>query len=184
MLKIDVPGEEFYDEENERFIELKPTTLLLENSLIAISKWESKYHVPFLENDEKTKEQWAYYVQCMTINSNVDPLIYKFIQDDQMEEIMDYIKDPMTATWFSDDSKSNKKKVKKEIVTSELIYYWMIALNIPSEYEKWHIQRLITLVRICNIKNSSDSKKLSKRETLQDYDALNEARKAKFNTKG
>lgn len=184
MFKITIPGGELFDEETEMFVTLQPTTLNLEHSLIAISKWEAKYHIPFLDEVEKTKEQIEYYIQCMTIDKNINPNVYKFIPSYLIDEILEYIRDPMTATWFGDDSKSNKKKVKNEIITSELIYYWMIALNIPAEYEKWHINRLLTLVRICNIKNSSDSKKISKKDMLKDYDALNEARKAKLNTKG
>lgn len=187
MLKIDIIGGEVFDESTNRFITIKPTTIVLEHSLIAISKWESKYHVPFLDEKNKTDEQIRYYIQCMTITPNVDPSIYSVMPTWQIEEIMEYVKDPMTATWFSDEGKpgkSGKKYNRQEIITSELIYYWMIALNIPAEYEKWHINRLLTLIQVCNIKNDSGGKKMSNREILQGNDALNAARRAKFNSKG
>jgi len=184
MLKIDIIGGEMYDEASENFINIKPTTISLEHSLIAISKWESKYHIPFLEEEEKTPEQLRYYIECMTITPNVDPNIYKTMPTWQIEEIMEYIRDPMTATWFGDDGSKGGKRPKKEIITSELIYYWMVALQIPAEYEKWHINRLLTLIQVCNVKNASDNKKLSKNEISRNYDAINAARRAKLHTKG
>ena len=184
MLKIDVLGGEMFDEASEKIITIKPTTISLEHSLIAISKWESKYHIPFLEEEEKTPEQLRYYIECMTITPNVDPNIYKTMPNWQINEIMEYIRDPMTATWFGDDGSKGGKKPKKEVITSELIYYWMVALQIPAEYEKWHINRLLTLIQVCNVKNASDNKKLSKNEISRNYDAINAARRAKLHTKG
>lgn len=185
MLKINIIGGEMFDEATEKFITIKPTTITLEHSLIAISKWESKYHKPFLEEEEKTPEEIRYYIECMTITPNVDPNIYKTMPSWQVEEIMDYIKDPMTATWFGDDGKKSGRGVKKEVVTSELIYYWMISLQIPAEYEKWHINRLLTLIQVCNVKNApNDTKKMSKNEIARNYDAINAARRAKLHTKG
>lgn len=184
MLKIDILGGELFDEKESRFISIKPVTLNLEHSLIAISKWESKYHVPFLEEAQRTDEQIRYYIQCMTINPNVDPNVFKNLQNWQIEEIMDYIKDPMTATWFSDGGKKGRLGTgRNEVITSELIYYWMVALQIPSDYEKWHINRLLTLIQVCNVKNSTD-KKMSNNEILKGNDALNAARRAKWNSKG
>lgn len=184
MLKIDILGGEHFDEAEEKFITVKPTTICLEHSLIAISKWESKYHTPFLVEAEKTKEQIMYYIECMTITPNVDPNVYKTLPSWQIEEIMDYIKNPMTATWFSDDANGKGRRGKTETITSELIYYWMVALNIPAEYEKWHINRLLTLIQVCNVKNASDNKKMSNKEILQNNDAINAARRAKLNTRG
>ena len=186
MLKIDIIGGDMFNEETETFITIKPTTLSLEHSLIAISKWESKYHKPFLKEEEKTPEELKYYIECMTITPNVDPNIYKTMPSWQVEEILNYIKDPMTATWFGDDGKkSSGRGVKEEIITSELIYYWMVALQIPAEYEKWHINRLLTLIQVCNVKNApNDNKKMSKNEISRNYDAINAARRAKLHTKG
>jgi hypothetical protein len=183
-LKIEVKGLELYDEVTERFIEVKPTVLNLEHSLIAISKWESKYHIPFLREDEKTMEQLEYYYRCMTINQNVDPNVYKAITYEQQQQILDYIKDPMTATWFGDDKKPGRGRGRKpDVITSELIYYWMVALQIPSEYEKWHLNRLLTLIQVCNSYNQPP-KKMSKSEIIRNNDALNAARRAAMHTRG
>lgn len=184
-LKIEVRGSELFDEETERFIEVKPTVLNLEHSLIAISKWESKYHIPFLGQTEKTPEQLEYYFRCMTINQNVDPNVYKGLTASQQKEIVDYIHDPMTATWFGDDKKPGlgKGKKKPEVITSELIYYWMVAHNIPSEYEKWHLNRLLTLIQVCNSYNQPP-KKMSRNEIVRNNDALNAARRAAMKTRG
>jgi hypothetical protein len=184
-LKIEVKGTELFDEATERFIEVKPTVLTLEHSLIAISKWESKYHIPFLREDEKTPEQLEYYFKCMTINQNVDPNVYKGITPSQQMEIMQYIKDPMTATWFGDDNKKpgRGRGRKAEVITSELIYYWMVALQIPSEYEKWHLNRLLTLIQVCNSYNQPP-KKMSKNDIIRNNDALNAARRAAMRTRG
>ena len=183
-LRIEIKGAELYDEATERFITVKPTVLTLEHSLIAISKWEAKFHIPFLREEEKTPEQLEYYYQCMTINQNVDPNVYKSITASQQKEIWDYVKDPMTATWFGDEETSKKSKKKnKEVITSELIYYWMVALQIPSEYEKWHLNRLLTLIQVCNTYNQPP-KKMSKNEIIRNNDALNAARRAAMRTRG
>ena len=184
-LKIEVKGAELFDESTQRFIEVKPTVLTLEHSLIAVSKWESKYHIPFLKEDEKTPEQLEYYFKCMTINQNVDPNVYKNLTISQQKEILDYIHDPMTATWFGDDDKKPGKGRgrKTEIITSELIYYWMVAHNIPSEYEKWHLNRLLTLIQVCNSYNQPP-KKMSKNDIIRNNDALNAARRAAMRTRG
>lgn len=184
-LKIEVAATTLFNEKTERFIEVKPTTLTLEHSLIAISKWESKYHIPFLKEDEKTPEQLDYYFKCMTINQNVDPYVYNALTATQQKEILDYIHDPMTATWFGDDkNKPGKGRGRKtEVITSELIYYWMVALQIPSEYEKWHLNRLLTLIQVCNSYNQPP-KKMSKSEIIRNNDALNAARRAAMHTRG
>lgn len=183
-LKIEVKYFELFDETTERFIEVKPTVLTLEHSLIAVSKWESKFHIPFLQEGEKTAEQLEYYFKCMTINQNVDPNVYKGISLAQQQEILEYIRDPMTATWIGDKTApGNGRRRNKEIITSELIYYWMIALQIPSEYEKWHLNRLLTLIQVCNSYNQTP-KKMSKSEIVRNNDAINAARRAAMKTRG
>ena len=184
-LKIEVKGKELFDEAADRFITVKPTVLDMEHSLIAISKWESKYHIPFLKETEKTPEQLEYYFQCMTINKNVDPNVYKALTLDQQKEILDYIHDSMTATWFGDEPKTGSKGRgnKPDTITSELIYYWMVSWNIPSEYEKWHLNRLLTLIQICNSYNKPQ-KKIGKSEMIRNNDALNAARRAAMKTRG
>lgn len=180
MLSIHIPKSEKFNNLTGEFIYIKEQTLHLEHSLISISKWESKWHKPFLSKEEKTEEEIAYYVRCMIINNNVDAYACYGLTEDNYKEISNYIEDPMTATWFKDDK---SKPTNHEIITSELIYYWMIALNIPVEFEKWHINRLLTLIKICNIKNTPP-KKMSKNEILNRNRALNEARRQANHSKG
>lgn len=181
MLKITVPSTEYWDETKEEFVNIgKEQTLQLEHSLVSISKWESKWHVPFLNNTEKTYEQIIDYVRCMTITQNVSPDVYKRLTIDNVNQINDYIGESMTATTFSNFQTGSNKH---EIVTSELVYYWMITYNIPMECQKWHINRLLTLIRICNVKNSTP-KKMSRRDIMKQYSSLNAARRKSLHTKG
>lgn len=180
MLQITIPGIELWDEEHEEFVSTKETTLRLEHSLVSLSKWESKWNKVFLDKKDKTREETIDYIRCMTITQNVDPNVYKYLSDKNIQEINNYISAPMTATYFSEDkTKSNNG----EQVTSELIYYWMISLNIPMECQKWHLNRLLTLIKVCNIKNQPP-KKMSKREIMSRNAALNAQRRAKLHTKG
>lgn len=156
----------------------KDVHLTLEHSLVSISKWEAKWHKPFISKEPKTTEELLDYVRCMTLTQNVDPLVYNFIDNSVLKQITDYIEDSMTATWFSED----KKPPSREIVTSELIYYWMVALQIPFECQKWHLNRLMTLIKICSIKN--DPSKNKKKMSAKERSALNKARRAKHHSKG
>lgn len=179
MLQIKIQGTEYWDEKKEMFVEgSKDIVLQLEHSLVSISKWESKWRKPFLYQDNKTTEEVIDYIKCMTITQNVKDEVYGRLTTNNINEINDYIKSPMTATTFSDS-----KGTSREIITSELIYYWMISNNIPMECQKWHINRLLTLIRVCNVKNAP-SKKMSKREIASRYASLNAARRQKLNTKG
>lgn len=180
MLKITIPAVEMFDEKTQTFFPTKEQTLQLEHSLVSLSKWESKWCKPFLSKKEKTLEETLDYIKCMTITQNVDPDTYKRLTRSNIEEINNYIEAPMTATSFS---KNADKGTNRETITSELIYYWMIALNIPMECQKWHINRLLTLIRVCNIKNAPP-KKRGRTETINEWAALNAARKQQFNTKG
>ena len=184
MLTITIPKGELYDERTEEFISIKEQVLCLEHSLVSISKWESKWHKPFLDNREpKSYDEIIDYIRCMTITQNVDPNVYKFLTNQNMTDIKDYIDNSMTATWFSNDKK--RQGSNKRIVTSELIYYWMVALQIPFECQKWHINRLLTLIRVCDEENKpQDKKKRSKKEFLSNRAALNAARKKQLNTRG
>lgn len=174
-LKIVIPAtNDFWDAENEQFINMKEQVLHLEHSLISLSKWERKIKKPFLSTENKTAEEWLYYVKCMTLNQ-VNDLVYNFITPEMMEEILDYIGDPMTATTFSDFSKSNPKS---EIVTSEIIYYNMFSFGIPIELEKWHLNSLIALIKVFSIK-SGGTKKMSKSEAAAFQRSINESRLAK-----
>lgn len=180
MLRITIPATELWDESKEEFINIKEQTLQLEHSLVSLSKWESKWCKPFFSKQEKTQEQIIDYVRCMTITQNVNPEIYKYLSRDNLKQINDYIDAPMTATWFSEDK--NKKGNDKQI-TSEIIYYWMIAFNIPFECQKWHLNKLMTLIRVCDIKNQPP-KKRSQKEIMSRNAALNAARRKRLNSKG
>ncbi len=180
MLKITIPYTELWDETNEEFIIVKEQTLSLEHSLVSLSKWESKWCKPFLVNKPKTAEETIDYIRCMTLTQNVDPYVYKCITNANVEKINDYIGQPMTATTFSNNPTD---RPNREIITSELIYYWMIALNIPFECQKWHLNRLLTLIRVCNIKNQP-SKKMSRADVMRRNSALNAARRKQYNTNG
>lgn len=180
MLIIKLPEQEFFDQSTSEFLSCKACTLKLEHSLISISKWEEKWKKPFLTDKEKTPEETIDYVRCMTVNNNVDPSVYGRLSMSAVQQINDYISDPMTATTFSED---NNKKKNREVVTAELIYYWMIALQIPFECQKWHLNRLITLIRVCNIKNEPP-KKMSKADIYRQNAALNAARRRMHGSKG
>lgn len=180
MLQITIPAIELWDEQKEIFINRKEQKLQLEHSLVSLSKWESKWRKPFLSTKHMTEEEVLDYIKCMTITQNVGSDVYDYLSDDNIREIKEYIEAPQTATTFSEDDGS---KGGREIVTAELIYYWMIALNIPPEYQKWHLNRLITLIRVCNVKNTPP-KKRGRKEMTSRYAALNEARRKRFNSKG
>lgn len=180
MLTVKIPAIERYDEVRNEFIQTKEQILQLEHSLVSISKWESKWCKAFLAKNEKTNEEMIDYIRCMTITPNVDPELYNCIPRNVVEQISAYIQAPMTATWFRD---SNKGSNRGEVITSELIYYWMIAQQIPFECQKWHLNRLLTLIRICGIKNESP-KKMSKSALANKNASLNAARRAALNSKG
>ena len=180
MLEIIVPlTPEGWDEEKQEFVEPKTKTLRLEHSLVSLSKWESKWHRPFISKTPMSDEETIDYIKCMTITQNVDPEVYDHLTRDNIKQVIEYIDAPMTATTFSKD----KSKSSREVVTAEIIYHWMIAHQIPPEYRKWHLNQLLTLIRVCNIKNAPPEK-MNRRDVLSRNRALNEARKKRLNTKG
>lgn len=179
-LTITVPGRDFFDPSTGEFVEFKDTKLTLEHSLISISKWESKWHKPYLSRENKTQEEAIDYIRCMTLNGPVDPRVYRALTKQNVDEIAAYIQDPMTATTI----KRENKRPSREVVTNELIYYWMTALNIPFEpCQKWHLSRLMTLIEVCSIKNQPP-KKMSQAAAMKQQHALNAARLAKYHTTG
>lgn len=180
MLQIVIPKAELWDESKQEFVNIKEQILVLEHSLVSLAKWESKWCKSFLSIEEKTREETIDYVKCMTITQNVDPMVYENLTNKNLDLINDYIAAPMTATTFFEDRNG---KPSRERVTAELIYYWMIALNIPFECQKWHLNRLLTLIRVCNIKNQPP-KKMSKRDTLSRNASLNAARRKRLNSSG
>ena len=180
MLQITIPAGEQYDERSQEFIKTNGCTLQLEHSLVSLSKWESKWCKPFLVKEPKTINETRDYIRCMTITQNVDPIVYQFVSNENIELVNNYIEAPMTATTFSS---MRKGRINREIVTAELIYYWMIALQIPFECQKWHLNRLLTLIRVCDIK-SQPEKKMGMRNVMSRNTALNAARRKRLNSKG
>ncbi len=180
MLQIVVPKNEFFDESTQKFISISETKLNLEHSLISLSKWESKWHKPFLSDDNKTNEEIIDYIKCMTINKVTDQNVYLGFTNDNYSEVNDYIQNPMTATWFNDQY---NRGLNRTIITNEVIYGWMVSFNIPFECEKWHLNRLLTLIRVCEV-NSSPKKKMPMRKIIENNKSLNEERKRAMNTNG
>ena len=172
MLELVIFKPEEYDDINNRFIEPKEYVIKLEHSLVSLQKWEAKWGKAFLTKKAKTVEEWVDYVRCMTTTQNVDPEAYKYLTNDHFKKVNAYMNAPMTATTLPKD----KCSPNREIVTAELIYYWMITLNIPPEYRKWHLNQLLTLINVCNIKNTPP-KKMSKSELLAHHRAVNKARR-------
>ena len=180
MLKIVVPASEQFDDAAGCFINTKEQTLQLEHSLVSLYKWESKHCKPFLAREPKTTEESIDYIRCMTLTQNVDPNVYAAITQDILNRVNDYIDAPMTATTFAKDRKDS---INREVITAEIIYYWMISHNIPFECQKWHLNRLLTLINVCDAK-SQPPKKIPKSEQIAQRRALNAARRKRFNTRG
>lgn len=180
MLQITIPAIEMFDERTETFIQTKEQTLVMEHSLVSLAKWEAKWNKVFLSNrDNKTEEETIDYFRCMTITKNVDPNVYYLLSQENINAINEYIAKPMTATYFREE----KGRGSNEAVTAELIYYWMISLNIPMECEKWHLNRLMTLIRVCSVKNQP-AKKMSKAAIMRQNASLNAQRRAALHSKG
>lgn len=182
MLKLLVPGREWFDDSREEFMQTESCTLMLEHSLLSISKWEAKWKTPFLSDKEpRTREQSIDYVRCMTLNRNVDSIVYYNITPQLMKEINAYIEDNKTATFIKRRKPSHSPI--KEVVTSELIYYWMVSYNIPFECQKWHLSRLLMLIDVCAFKNEAPPK-MTPNEILKRNAALNAARCKHNHTRG
>lgn len=186
MLDIVVPATELWDERNEVFLETKEQKLRLEHSLVSLAKWEQKHKVPLLNKETITYAEMADYIRCMTITQNVDPIVYRCLSKENFEQVETYMNDSMTATKFytyGEEKKRNPKRPSgKTIVTNELIYYWMFSLGVDKHCETWHLNRLLTLIQVFNVKNNP--KKMSKQETAKMYSDINKARRAKIHTKG
>lgn len=181
MLTITIPQREYFIEETSQIVTIKETTLRLEHSLLSVSKWESKHCKPLMSKFyEKTSEEAIDYIRCMTIDNNVDPMVYMGITQDQLDEIYKYMEAPMTGTKFSEDA---NEKPSREVITAEILYWQMITLGIPFECQKWHLNRLLTLIKVCSRKNAP-KKKIPRREALQQRRELNNKRKKKLNTRG
>lgn len=185
MLQITIPEKEVYDTEKNLFYIVGPTKLQLEHSLLSISKWEAKWKKPFLTKNEKTNTELIDYVKCMTINPNVPDICYYGLTSELINEIADYIYENRSATTFSDARKDGAPRGREHVYTSEELYYYMAALQIPFEAQKWHLSRLLTLLKIASIKNQDpNKKKMSKNEILTNNAALNKARRESLKSKG
>lgn len=193
MLEITIPEQHyrFFDEGSEQFfyVDVKESKLQMEHSLLSIRKWEQKWHVRFIRRDNEerlTKEQTLDYLRCMTLNKNIDNNVYKFIPKEEYQKIEAYINNPMTATTISKNLENDpvsKAKASREGISAELIYYWMFSLGIPLECERWHLNTLITLIKVFNIKNGKP-KKVNKQQAARDRRIENERRKKLLNTTG
>lgn len=180
MLTVHIPAAELWNETTNEFMYTSECTLQMEHSLVSISKWESKWHKPFLSKEDKTPEEMQDYIRCMLITQNVPEKTIRDLPPSALKQIKDYINDPMTATWFREDDKPGGRG---KVVTSEVIYYWMIAAQIPFECQKWHLNRLLTLIKLCNVENAP-KKKMSQKDVYARNKAINDANRKRFNTKG
>lgn len=177
MLYITIEADEIFDEATNEFLAVKQTKLQLEHSLVSIAKWESIWHKPFLENVEKlTPEEYLSYIKCMTMTQNVDPEVFNHLSVKNLQDIQEYINNPMTATTVN--RRDQDKPQKHQIITAELVYCWMLELNIPVEFQKWHFNRLMMLIQVCSIRQSPPKKK-SKAQAAADMRAAKAAARAK-----
>jgi hypothetical protein len=180
MLRITVGGDELFNEETDTFSTDELVELQLEHSLVSLSKWESKWEIPFLGALAKTEEQVLDYVRMMIVGPEPAPEVFQKIKNQSLSEINTYINAKMTATWFRE---SERPEPQREVITAELLYYWMIALEIPFECQNWHLNRLLTLIKVCNAKRAP-KKKVGRREAAIARRDLNAERRAQLGTSG
>jgi hypothetical protein len=180
MLTIIVPGVEMFDDQSQEFVTQGDVTLELEHSLVSLSKWESKHEKPFLGKQEKTTEETLDYVRCMIVTSNVSEEVISKFSEENLIAVNKYIDSKMTATWFNEPPGAPKSR---DVITAELIYYWMVVFQIPFQCEHWHLNRLFTLIRVCNIKQSKP-KKMTRSELAARQRELNAQRREQLGSKG
>lgn len=183
MLKIIIPARKWFDDDTQTFVfQNSACELILEHSLLSLSKWEAKWKKPFLnDSGQRTDEEFIDYVRCMTINQGIDPKVYYSLTSESIKKIQQYIGDPMTATTIK--RRPNKRPGGKKIVTSELIYAWMVNYGIPFECQKWHLNRLMMLIEVCGIENG-EKQKMSKSDVMRENASLNAMRRAQRKSKG
>lgn len=177
-LVLTISPKEFYNESTGEFVTLEAKTIELEHNLISLSKWEAKHHKPFMGDEQLTESEMLDYIKCMC-TEDVDDVYFLSLSSKNVNRLKEYINDPMTATKFY----SNNPRKTKEPITSELIYYWMIAQNIPVQFEHWHLNRLLTLIRLCSVKQEPH-KKMSQAEIMRQNARLNAQRRAKLHSRG
>ncbi len=184
MLRIVIPKSEMFDENKQEFVYIPEQVLQLEHSLVSLSKWESKWHKPFLSGtrDDKSFEETVDYVRCMTVTQNVKPEVYYGLTQENLDAIQKYIEEPMTAAKFSEDV---NKKYSTEYISAETVYYWMISFGIPMECQKWHLNRLLALIRFCDVKNRPKKSKNTNKKAIADrYSRINAERRRRLHSKG
>lgn len=181
MLTLVIPDQELFNDVTQEFVDIKGRELRLEHSLVSLSKWEGIYHKPFLSKEDKTHSETINYIKCMTVTQNVPDSVYKAVTADNIAQVSAYIENPMTATVFNEQER--EKTINREVITAEIIYYWMVALQVPMECQKWHLNRLLTLINVCNIKNKPASK-MTRAQIMARNRALNAERLAKMKTSG
>lgn len=180
MLTITIPDEEYFDHNSKKFVLKKGAVLQLEHSLASISKWESIWEKPFLGKDPKTNDETLSYLECMCLN-DVSPVTFKRLTPEHHQRISEYINRKMTATWFNERT---NQPPNREVITAEIIYYWMVALTIPFECENWHFNKLLALIKVCNLKNNPSKKKMTRSELLAQQRQLNAQRRAASGSNG
>lgn len=185
MLKLTIPKLELYDGKKQVFINQDEVVLQLEHSLVSLAAWESKWEKPFLGPDQKSTEETIDYLRFMTLTPDVPPELYHRLNDEHFKQVNAYIEAKMSATWFTEPGAAGKAPLRRsrEIITAEIIYHWMIALNINWETQHWHLNRLFTLIKVCNEKNAPE-KKRPKRDMVSERQRLNAERKAAMDTRG
>lgn len=181
MLTLNIRGHEFFNEETEEFLTVGDVTLEFQHSLSSLSKWESEWEIPFLDGKAKTNEQVLDYIKCMCLTPNVAPEVFLRLTDEHLVQINNHINAKKTATWFNERATNSRNK---EVITTELIYFWMVTYQIPFECQNWHLERLLTLIKIVNIKQSPTKTTMGKREQADERRALNEARQKQFGMEG
>lgn len=180
MLEITTREDEFYDERADKFIQIPACTLTLEHSLISLAKWESRWHKPYFDGLAKSSAEDLDYIKCMVIGNVKDDHVFSTLSTENIYTIKEYINNPMTATTFQ---KKTSGKNKKEVTTAETLYAHMFAHRIPMDCQKWHLNRLLTLLRVCDLQNAP-REKMSKKQTASWNAEQNAARRAKYNTRG
>jgi hypothetical protein len=181
-LTITIPSVDLFDEDKNKFFVTEERTVELEHSLVSLSKWEQKWKIPFIGNKQLTTEQAIDYIRCMCLTPNIPPEEFKFLaySPESLKRVNEYISDTMTATWFNERASTKSS----EAVTSEVLYYMLVALTIPFETQYWHLNRLLTLIRVTNLKNDPKKKLMPLNEQLQQQRDINAERRAKFGSKG
>ena len=185
MLKLVIPAIDAFDDEQQLFVIMaEEVTLELEHSLVSLSKWEATWEKPFLSTDERTVEETLGYIQAMCLTPDVPSEVYQRLSGSHIDQVNAYIDAKMSATWFNEQPEKGNGPKRKEIITAEIIYYWMISFNIPFECQHWHLNRLFSLIKVCNQKNAPEKKQGSKRDMVAERNRINAERKAKYGTKG